>query len=122
MITHMVRNQIAEYVTGMIDAGTGSGQLIFQDAQSNPVATLTFSKPAFQAAVNGMATASAIIPDYNAVGGTIAKAVAKDSNGNAVFSCTVSATGGSGDIQLSGLAVAVGQQVSLTSLSYLAPP
>ena len=122
MITHAVRNQIAQYVTGLIDAGSGPGFLVFQDIQGNAVATLTFSKPAFNAAVSGVATAAAITPDFNAVGGTIAKAVAQDSTGNPIFSCTVTATGGSGDIQLSGLAVAVGQQVSLTNLSYIAPP
>lgn len=122
MITHSVRNQIAQYVTGLIDAGSGPGFLVFQDVQGNAVATLTFSKPAFNAAVSGVATAAAITPDFNAVGGTIAKAQAQDSAGNPIFSATVTATGGSGDIQLSGLAVAVGQQVSLTNLSYIAPP
>lgn len=118
----MVRDGITTYVTGLIDAGSGPGVLVFQDAQSNAVATLTFSKPAFGKSTNGLATANAIIPDYNALGGTIARAVARDSAGNGVFSCAVSATGGTGDIELSGLAVAVGQQVSLTSLSYIAPP
>lgn len=122
MITHSVRNQIATYVTGLIDAGSGPGNLVFQDASNNTVATLTFSKPSFGTATSGLITAHAITPDFNAAGGTIAKAVARDSAGNPIFSCTVSATAGGGDIQLSSLAVAVGQQVSLTSLSYIAPP
>ncbi len=122
MIQHLVRDDIAEYVTGLIDAGSGPGVLIFQDVQNNPVATLTFSKPAFGSATNGLTTANAITPDFNAVGGTITKAIARDSDGNPIFTCTVTVTGSGGDIQLSGLAVGVGQQVSLNSLSYIAPP
>ena len=38
------------------------------------VATLTFSNPAFGAAAAGVATANAITPDSNAIGGAIAKA------------------------------------------------
>jgi hypothetical protein len=119
---HTVRNEIANYVTGLINAGPAAGKLVFQDVQGKTVATLTFADPAFAPATNGLATANAITPDFNALGGTINKAVAQDSTGKSVFTCTVTATGGAGDIQLSGLAVAVGQQVSLSTLAYVAPP
>ena len=38
---HAVRNQIATYVTGLIDAGTTTGQIIMQDANQNKVALQT---------------------------------------------------------------------------------
>ena len=54
---HAVRNQIATYVTGLLDAGSTAGKLVMQDASNNPVATLTFSKPAFGSPSNGTAAA-----------------------------------------------------------------
>jgi hypothetical protein len=119
---HMIRDQIANYVCGLLDAATTAGQLVFQDTQSNPVATLTFAKPAFGASSGGSATANAIGSDTNAVGGTISRAVAQDGNGNQIFIATVSFQGGGGDIQLNATTVAVGQSVSLSSLIYQAPP
>jgi hypothetical protein len=116
------RDKLVNYITGLLDAGTGNGKLVFQDSSNNAVSTLTFSKPAFAASSNGTASANTITPDLNAVGGTIIKAIAQDSAGNQIFICAVSYQGGGGDIQLSSTTVAVGQQVSLNSLTYTAPP
>lgn len=122
-VTHptAVRNAIADLVVDRIDAGPGAGTLEFQTSGDVEVATLTFSDPAFGAASSGTATASAITSDTNATGGTIAKARAKDSTGTEVFACSVTATGGGGDIQLSSVGVSAGQTVSMSSLTYSAP-
>jgi hypothetical protein len=122
-VTHptAVRTVLADAVVDRIDAGAAAGTLEFQTAGSAEVATLTFSDPAFGAAANGVATANAITSDTNATGGTITKAVAKDSNGVEVFTCSVTATGGGGDIELSSVVVSAGQTVSLSSLTYTAP-
>lgn len=119
---HTVRDNIANYVVGLIDQGGSPGFFVYQDAQGNQVAKLTFSRPAFQPSNNGTATANTIISDMNAIGGTINRAVAQDSHGNSIFICTVSFQGGGGDIQLNSTTVAVGQAVSLNSLTYTAPP
>lgn len=118
-VTHSttIRNGIADYVVDQLDGGT----LEFQTSGDQEVATLTFGTPAFGAASNGTATANAITEDSDATGGTIAKAVAKDSLGNAIFTCSVTATGGGGDIELSSVVVSAGQTVSLNSLTYSAP-
>jgi hypothetical protein len=122
-VTHptSVRNALADLVVDLIDAGAAAGTLELQTSGNVEVATLTFSDPAFGAAANAVATASAITADSSATGGTIAKAVAKDSNGNTVFTCSVTATGGGGDITLNSVSVSAGQQVSLSSLTYTAP-
>lgn len=122
-VTHptSVRNSLADLVVDLIDAGAGAGTLEFQTSGNVEVATLTFSDPAFGAASSGTATASAITSDTNATGGTIAKAVAKDSSGNTVFTCSVTATGGGGDIELSSVSVSAGQTVAVSSLTYSAP-
>lgn len=122
-VTHSttVRNAIADAVVDAIDGGAAAGTLELQTSGNVEVATLTFSDPAFGAAANGVATASAITSDTSATGGTIAKAVAKDSSGNTIFTCSVTATGGGGDITLSSLVVSAGQTVSVSSLTYSAP-
>lgn len=123
-VTHptAVRNSLADLVVDLIDAGAGAGTLEFQTSGNVEVATCTFSDPAFGAASSGTATASAITADSSATGGTIAKAVAKDSNGNTCFTCSVTATGGGGDIEMNSVVVSAGQQVSVSSLTYSAPP
>lgn len=123
-VTHStaIRNAMADAVVDAIDGGAAAGTLEFQTSGNVEVATLTFSDPAFGAAASGVATANAITKDSSATGGTIAKAVAKDSNGNTIFTCSVTATGGGGDITLNSLVVSAGQEVSLTSLTYTAPP
>lgn len=123
-VTHptAVRTAIADLVVDRIDAGAGAGTLEFQTSGDVEVATLTFSDPAFGAAASAVATASAITSDTSATGGTIAKARAKDSTGTEVFACSVTATGGGGDIQLSSVSVSAGQTVAVSSLTYTACP
>lgn len=123
-VTHAVavRNAITDLVTTRINAGAAPGQLIFQTAADIEVATLAFAYPAFPAASGGTAAASPIVPDSSATGGTIAKARIKDSNNNDVLACSVTATGGGGDIQLNSVLITAGQQVSLTNLTYTSPP
>ena len=122
-VTHptTVRNSIADLVVDLIDAGAAAGTLIFQTSGDVEVATLTFSDPAFGAAAAGVATASAITADASATGGTIAKARIKDSNAVEVLACSVTATGGGGDIELNSVVVSAAQQVSVSSLTYTAP-
>jgi hypothetical protein len=122
-VTHpsAVRTAIADLVVDRLDAGAGPGTLEYQTAGSAEVATCTFSDPAFGAAAAGVATASAITADASATGGTITKAVAKDSTGTEVFTCSVTATGGGGDIEGNSVVVSAGQQVSTTALTYTAP-
>lgn len=122
-ITHAstLRDTLCNAAVDAIDAGPAAGTLELQTAGSVEVATLTFSDPAFGNSSSGTATASAITKDSSATGGTIAKFVAKDSNGNTCFSGSVTATGGGGDITLNSVVVSVGQEVSITSLTYTAP-
>ena len=120
VVTHptTVRNTLANAVVDLIDAGAGAGTLIFQTSASATVATLTFSDPAFGNAAAGTATANAITSDTNAVGGTTDRAVARDSDANDVFYCSVGTSGE--DINLSSVAIAASDTVDVTSLTYSA--
>lgn len=125
-VTHptAVRNAIADLVVDSLDtAGSPSlpGKLVFQTAGSVTVATCIFSDPAFGNSAAGVATANPIVSDTNAVGGTIAKAELQNNAGTAKVLCSVTATGGGGDIQLSAVVVSAGQTVAITSLTYTAP-
>ena len=122
-VTHptAVRSGIADFVCAQINEGTPPGKLIFQTSGDVTVATLTFANAAFGAASAGTATAAAIASDTNAVGGTIAKARLRNAAGTDKVICSVTATGGGGDITLSSVAVSAGQTVAVTSLTYSAP-
>jgi hypothetical protein len=122
-VTHptLVRTGIADFVVDQIDEGTPPGTLVFQTSGDVEVATLTFANTAFGAASSGTATAAAIVSDTNATGGTIAKARFKNNAGTDKVICSVTGTGGGGDIELSSVTVSAGQTVSMSSLTYSAP-
>lgn len=122
-VTHptLVRTGIADFVCAQLNEGTPPGKIIFQTSGGVTVSTLTFANAAFGAAVAGVATAAAIVADTNAVGGTIAKAEWRNAAGTAKVLCSVTATGGGGDITLNSVVISAGQQVSLSSLTYTAP-
>ena len=121
-VTHAmpVRNGIADYVTGQIDV-SGVGKILFQTAASGAVANLPFSATAFGAAASAVATANAITDDTNCTAGTVAIFAVQQNDNTAVFSGTVTATGGGGDIILSSVAIGQGDTISISSLTYEAP-
>jgi hypothetical protein len=122
-VTHptATRDGICNYVVDQLDINTPPGKLIMQTAAAATVATLTFGNPAFGNSASGVATANAITPDSSAVGGTIAKAELRQGGATPIVLCSVTATGGGGDIQLNSVVISAGQQVSVTSLTYAAP-
>lgn len=116
-----VRTGLADFVVDQLDEGSPPGYIEFQTSGNVEVATLPFSATAFGAASVGVATANAITSDTNATGGTIAKARLKNAAGTDKILCSVTATGGGGDIELSSVVVSAGQTVSMSSLTYSAP-
>jgi len=122
-VTHVtaVRDILCNAAVDEIDGGAGAGTLVFRTSGDVEVATLTFSDPAFGASSSGTATASAITADASATGGTIAKAALTTSTPADKILCSVTATGGGGDIELNSVVVSAGQQVSVSSMTYSAP-
>lgn len=111
------RSAACDAVVDLLDGGT----IEFQTAGNAEVATLTFGTPAFGAASNGVATANAITSDTDATGGTITKAVFKTSAAAAVFTASVTATSGGGDIELSSVAIGAGDTVSMSAYTHTQP-
>lgn len=122
-VTHptAVRNGMCNFVVDQLDEGTPPGTLEFQTSGDVEVATLTLGNPAFGASSSGTATANAITSDASATGGTVAKARLKNNAGVDKIICSVTATGGGGDIELDDITITAGQAVSMTSLTYSAP-
>lgn len=123
-VTHptAVRDGIANFVVDQLDEGTPPGNLVFRTSGDTEVATCPFSTTAFGASSSGTATAASITSDTSATGGTIAKATLENAAGTAKINCSVTATGGGGDIELSSVSVSAGQTVSVSSLTYTACP
>ena len=122
-VTHAmpVRNLIADTVTAQIDV-SGVGKILFQSAGAAvDVASLNFSATAFGAAASAVCTAAAITDDTNCTAGTVAIFAVQQNNNTAVFSGSVTATGGGGDIILSSVAIGQGDTISISSLTYEAP-
>lgn len=123
-VTHptAIRTLVADLVVDQLDLNTPPAKLVFQTSGGTAVATLTFSNPAFGSASSGVATASAITSDTNAAGGTTTKAELRQGGATPVILCSVTNTGGGGDIQLSNTVIGAGQTVSISSLTYAAMP
>lgn len=122
-VTHptAVRDGITNFVVDQLDEGTPPGNLVFRTSGDVEVATLPFSATAFGASSSGTATAAAITSDLSATGGTIAKATLENAAGTIKITCSVTVTGGGGDITLNSVVVSALQQVSMTSLTYTGP-
>ena len=122
-ITHpaIIRTTLATAIRDEIDAGAGAGTVkIYTAAKAALLATLTCSDPC--GTVNtGVLTFSAITRDTEAdATGTAAVFDVTDSTGEIVFSGTVSATGGAGDMQFPTVDFVAGQAIELSSFTYSA--
>jgi hypothetical protein len=77
----------------------------------------------FAPSSGGVIVANAIDPDTGVSGtGVVTKAVFFTTGGDEVLRCSVTATGGGGDIELSSVSLTAGQSVSISSLTYAAAP
>lgn len=130
-LTNAAASAAADAVVDLIDAGAGAGTIKIYTATiptnantalgaQTLLATLTFSDPAFGAAANGVATASAITSDSSAdATGTAAWARIADSNGNTVMDVTVGTSGD--DINFNTVSFVAGAVISISSLTYTQP-
>lgn len=130
-LTNAAASAAADAVVDLIDAGSGAGTIKIYDGtiptNANTavgsqvlLATLTFSDPAFGAAANGVATASAITSDSSAdATGTASWARIADSNGTTIMDVTVGTSGE--DINFNTVSFVTGATIAITSLTYTQP-
>lgn len=123
-VTHpsSMRNLIADQVTAQCDVGTTKAQLLFKDSGSTTVCILTFSSSAFDVAAAGVAVANTIADGNSTIAGTVTIGLIRSATEfNTVLSCSITSTGGGGDIELSSNVISSGQTISMTALQYAAP-
>jgi len=83
---------------------------------------LTLASPAFGASVNGVATLSGVpIRDDVLLAGTATWARWVNLAGSTIFDCSVTATGGGGDIELTTVVLGLGYKVELSSFTLTVP-
>lgn len=111
------RNAAVDAIVDLLD----SGDIRFHTSAHNEVATCAFGATAFGAADAGVATANAITDDSDAAGGTIDHAHLRKSDTTELVACTVTATGGGGDFEMSSLVIGAGDTVSVTSFTVTQP-
>lgn len=124
-------NAAADAVVDLLDAGAGAGTIKFYsgsmpaDGDATPagtlLATVTLADPASGAASGGVATFTDPAAVTISATGTAAVALFEDSNGNNVFVCDVTATGGGGTITLATTALSSGGTLDITAFAYTQP-
>ena len=122
-VTHSsnTRNAIADAVLADIDVDTGPGALVLQTVGLAEVATLALSDPAGVVAGPTL-TFSPLSDDTNATGGVTTNFVINSNGGGARLLGTVGAIGSNEDIEMSTTTIIAGKNVSITLLTYTAPP
>lgn len=127
-ITHSstVRNDLATKVLADIDAQSNAGILKIKDASNVvlvaiPLGSTPNTKPS--GTVSGAVLTFANITTVNCTtAGTAAKFDITDGSGTVIFSGTVTATGGGGDMTFTNLSFASGDPISITNgMTYTAP-
>ncbi len=117
-----VRTLLADTVVDLLDlASTEVSTLRFIDSDSTLICILAFSTAAFGAAAAGVATAGTITDGNSSFASTVTVAKIYSFATLEVLSCTVTSTGGGGDIELSSNVISSGQTISMTALTYTAP-
>jgi hypothetical protein len=114
------RNAAVDAVVDLIDAGSGAGKLKIK-VGGTVLATITLADPAFGAGSVGVATGSSFPRSDSAAdaAGVASSYEITDSDDNVIISGTVGE--GSGDISLDNTDIAVGQTVTITTLTHTQP-
>lgn len=125
MATHEtpVRNVLADAAVDQLDEGTPPGLLVFRTAADAVLATLNYAAPnAYGDAAGGVATANPIPQGTITADGIATKATNENAAATIKFTCSVSSTGGGGEIQLTNNNLQTGNPLTITSLTYTASP
>lgn len=119
------RNEIVDLVVDKCDEGldNAAGVLVIKTSGDVELASHDLSNPAFGDAASGSATANSISDATISASGTAAKFELQDRDRNVVASGSITATGGGGDIESSGVSVSMvsGETSEISSLVYNGP-
>ncbi len=122
-LTHATatRNDIADAVDAAVNTGSGTARLRLRD-DTTTIVDFDLQSPPFGAAASGVITLQGVpIAATAAATGVVDGFQLLDRDGAVVLSGTVTGTGGGGDIEVTNVNIANGQDCSLASLTYTAP-
>lgn len=124
------RNAIVNAVLGLLDADVGASKAEIRSgsqpaaatdaATGTLLATVVFADPAGTVSA-GVLTFTDPAAVTAVAAGTAGWARLLDNSGDTILDCTVSATGGGGELQLATTAITVGLSVDVTAFSITAP-
>lgn len=116
-----LKNEVVDLITGKLNLGSTNpqGRFVFLDSGDVVLASLDLSNPAFAASVNGQAAVNTVTTDTSAdATGTAVSFEFRDRDDAAVWGGSVTGTGGGGDVELTNVSLAVGDQVALPNYTY----
>jgi hypothetical protein len=115
------RNAACNGTVDLCDQGAGAGKLKIKEG-ATVLCTITLGDPAFGNAATGVATAAGLpLSGTGAVAGNANAFDVTDSADNVLWSGTVTATGGGGDLTLDNVSIAVSQAVNVSSWTHTQP-
>jgi hypothetical protein len=119
-----LRNTIVDAIITRLNAGTtdANADLVFQTSGgSTTLSTHAFADPPAGSASSGAVTFSAIGDATAAATGTAAQFIARNKDNTTIFSGTVTATSGGGDIEFNTVSWTSGGTVQISSLTLTVP-
>jgi hypothetical protein len=130
-LINAIRSTMCDAIVDALDAGAAAGTIAIRSgsrpalptdtATGTLLVTITCADPAFGAASNGVATISDPSPVNAVATGTASWFRAFDSDGNAKWDGSVTATGGGGDLTLASTSITSGQPVDITGGTVTVP-
>lgn len=111
------RNTLADAIDTLV--GT-AGVLVYMD-DTTDIASFSLDNPAFGAASTGTITLAAVSATTGITNGTVDKFEVRTSGATVIYSGTITATGGGGDITVDNTNITTGQTVNLTSHTFTIP-
>lgn len=123
-VTHLtaLRTILADAVDTHVNTGAGTAKVRLRDSTTT-IVDFNLNNPAFGSAASGVITLDGVpIAATAAADGDVDNAQIINRNGDISLSCSVTASGMGGDIEVTNTNVANGQDCSLESLTYEAAP
>lgn len=130
-LINSIRSTMCDAIVDALDAGAAAGTIAIRSgtrpalptdtATGTLLATVTCADPAFGAASNGVATITDPAGVAAVATGTASWFRAFDSDGNAKFDGSVTATGGGGDLTLATTSITSGLTVDITGGTITVP-
>lgn len=121
-VTHdtALRSTLADAVDARINTGSGTAKVRLR-ASTTTIVDFDLDNPAFGAASSGVITLAGVPIEATAgATGVVDNAQILDRDGSAAVACSVTGIGGGGDIEVSNVNIASGQDCTLESLTYTA--